>query len=317
MWLLGYDWSKSSIYDFSFYTKHKFYMDYSQRENCEMIIQNKEITFKCKDSTIMKPPHDTHVLDDIEALNFENRIIREIKMMYPKEYINAIKRGILDGISYKVEDKCIIPSNSFNPNACRLFKDIDTNITKNIVISGANLIDLVNDLYSENTYHIFEDILDHYSWLDEFFKGLNFGNSLCYKMFPDAVLPYKIRKSDVGYDITLIKLRNKYTKYGITYEYYDTGLIIVPPMFSWFSIVERSSFHKCGYSLSNKTAIIDPGYRGLLIISLIKRSEEVPDLSLPCRAVQAIYHHQVQVNHLEETSELDITDRDTGGFGST
>lgn len=127
---------------------------------------------------------------------------------------------------------------------------------------------------------------------------------------PDAVPPTKVRPSDSGYDLTLIKL----IKIVGDVEFYDTGVSVSPPLGYYFDVVPRSSISKTNYMLANNVGIIDAGYSGNIIIPLRNFGNE--KLDLPCRIVQLIPR---RIEHFEPilVDNLINTIRGTCGFGST
>ena len=131
---------------------------------------------------------------------------------------------------------------------------------------------------------------------------------------PAAKPPQKQRASDSGYDLTLIR---KIKTHG-NVEFYDTCIKLQPVFGYYFDLVGRSSISKSGYMLANNIGIIDRTYQGTVIVPLIKIDTTQPDLELPCRLVQIIPR---QIQHLEpieiSEEELNKSDRNTGGFGST
>ena len=133
----------------------------------------------------------------------------------------------------------------------------------------------------------------------------------CYKKDSSAVLPFKSRFSDVGFDLTLIKLE----KVNGKTHYYDTGLVAIPPNGHYFSIEERSSAHKKGIHLRNKRGIIDPEYRGTLIVAL-DYDDGVEKLSLPAVVVQLIPHKLILMEMVEVDAISKTTRNDQGGLGS-
>lgn len=137
------------------------------------------------------------------------------------------------------------------------------------------------------------------------------------KMVPDAEDPYKERPSDAGWDLTLISRTDQRSEDDIgEVNMYDTGLRMAPPEGYHIELYARSSLQKLGYMLGNNVGIIDPEYRGNILVGLYK-FKEADDLELPFRGVQMILRktEQVmlqQVPHFEET-----TSRGEDGFGST
>lgn len=127
-----------------------------------------------------------------------------------------------------------------------------------------------------------------------------------------AVLPSKGEPDAAGYDLTAITIHK--TVGDVTY--YDTGLSVEPDPGYYTEIVPRSSLSKSGYVLANSVGIIDNGYRGNLLIALLKIEKEKPDLDLSKPICQLILRKQEYCN-LVETDFLSESIRGTGGFGST
>lgn len=139
-------------------------------------------------------------------------------------------------------------------------------------------------------------------------------NTLKYvKLNESAVAPSKVRASDAGYDLTLIRK----IKQSGDVTFYGTGLAMMPPDGYYLQLVPRSSISKTDYILANNIGIIDPTYRGEIIVALRKVSGDPnAELELPCRMVQVI---PAPINHFDISlvDNLVNTSRDSGGFGST
>lgn len=131
-----------------------------------------------------------------------------------------------------------------------------------------------------------------------------------------AVNPSKGRASDVGWDLTIIKLVKQLGKNTFMY---DTGIVVSPDFGYYTKIVPRSSLVKSGYVLSNSIGVIDGTFRGSLKVVLTKVDDSFPDLVLPFKCVQLIIdrHIHYKMVRIEEESELGETTRGDGGFGST
>lgn len=132
---------------------------------------------------------------------------------------------------------------------------------------------------------------------------------------PEAVVPSKVRASDSGYDLTIIK---KVKAIGTKTTLYDTGLVIEMEQGWYADIVPRSSIIKTGYILSNSVGIIDRPYTGNLMIALTKIDDSLPDLELPFRIAQLIprpmIHFDIQVVGVQDITK---TERQEKGFGSS
>lgn len=131
------------------------------------------------------------------------------------------------------------------------------------------------------------------------------------KASPDAVAPFKLRPSDAGYDLTLIKQVKK----SGSIQMYDTGIKVSPPVGYYTEIVPRSSLYKEGYMLANSVGVIDSSYTGNVMAVLFKFDDTKPDLQVPFRGVQLImrplFHYDC------EEGKVDETERSEKGFGSS
>jgi dUTP pyrophosphatase len=135
----------------------------------------------------------------------------------------------------------------------------------------------------------------------------------------NAVLPAKANICDVGYDLTIIEECKYPPKHECkNLKFYDTGIRIRPPPGFYLEIHARSSLMKTGHMLANATGIIDPDYRGNIIIALTKFDQSMPDLVIGdgLRVAQLVIrpHVSLPVNRVDN---LNNTTRGQGGFGST
>lgn len=131
------------------------------------------------------------------------------------------------------------------------------------------------------------------------------------RLSPDAKIPSYATSMDVGLDVHLthlIKVEN-----GV--HYFGTGLAVEPSDGYYVEIHPRSSLPKRGWMLANSTGIIDPGYRGELIVALVPVGDPV-HVELPARYVQLVTR-KIYRPHIHVVDELSDTDRGDGGFGST
>jgi dUTP pyrophosphatase len=130
----------------------------------------------------------------------------------------------------------------------------------------------------------------------------------------NAILPYKSKLSDVGYDLNIIKV---YKKINSVTTLYDTGLKINVDNGYYSEIVPRSSLSKSGYILTNSIGIIEKSYNGNLLISLTKIDPDAKVIEFPFRCCQLIFKPQLYLNMIEVCDSFEKTTRDDGGFGST
>lgn len=141
----------------------------------------------------------------------------------------------------------------------------------------------------------------------------------------DSVFPSVANNSDVGLDLVAIKkyktVRKGFNITSDTYNIgetilYDTGIVCVPEEGYYTEIVPRSSLSKTGWILSNSVGIVDPDYRGTLLISLTRVDPTAPEIELPFCKAQLIVKQKLSID-IEKTNSVNNTTRGAGGFGST
>tara|TARA_Y100000389_G_scaffold205100_1_gene263161 strand:- start:7662 stop:8597 length:936 start_codon:yes stop_codon:yes gene_type:complete len=243
------------------------------------------------------------ILDDIED-NEEN-------IKYPMDFV----RGYYDAngyISYDDETKteCIIEGK---------YIELIKNIIKipcllsndKLIYDSVNIIDFLGKIYYDKNL-----IMSEYNY-NEYVKLLGYKElPLCkvFKTNKNAIIPSKVRESDVGYDLTIIKehkILNQRTKL------YDTGIKLQVKEGFYAEIYPRSSLSKSGYMLANSVGIIDRGYTNNIYVALIKIDDSVDDIKLPFKCCQVIFRKQHYMNIIETDKDFNETDRNLGGFGST
>ena len=136
----------------------------------------------------------------------------------------------------------------------------------------------------------------------------------------NAHFPTKANESDIGFDLVAIKkykIVRKGDENGVGKTVlYDTGLTCIPEKGFYTEILPRSSLCKTGWMLSNSVGIIDPDYRGNLLIALTKIDPNAEDLPLPFCKTQLIVR-RAEIAELEQVNIVNSTKRGEGGFGST
>ena len=188
------------------------------------------------------------------------------------------------------------------------------NINNQVIqFNSVNMIDLLGMIYSNYDCPYYNNYIYTYNNRD--------GKSIpCIKVFRDddsAVIPYKSRYSDAGYDLTIIK---EYKKLNSNTVIYDTGIKLEIPNGYYVEIVPRSSISRSGYILANNVGIIDQGYRGNLYIALTKINDECLDLTLPWKCCQMIVKKQIYSKLVlcdSVQGDIENSNRGTGAFGST
>jgi dUTP pyrophosphatase len=97
----------------------------------------------------------------------------------------------------------------------------------------------------------------------------------------------------------------------------SAGIAMAIPTGYWAGLYARSGMAtKNDLAPANKTGVIDADYRGPIIVALHNHGEEVRKVVQGERIAQLVLHKVIPVT-LNETSDLDETERGAGGFGST
>ena len=252
------------------------------------------------------------------SFNVQPSILVDIKKHYSTKLFKynddklklAFIRGLYEGHKSNIIDHINFNYENLSEDVTKEILDfinipyINNDKLKEAVYKGCNAIDFLGKIYK-----------DSYDLCIKYYKnGSNYPNCKVYRTDESAVLPSKSRESDVGYDLTIIKEAKQFNKKT---KLYDTGIKIELEDGYYAEIVPRSSISKSGYMLANNIGIIDNSYRGNLYIPLIKIDEDSPDIELPFKCCQLIIRKQIYLNIYEVEEELDETNRNQGGFGST
>ena len=137
------------------------------------------------------------------------------------------------------------------------------------------------------------------------------------RLHQSAIIPTRSHISDAGCDLTVINFKMRDNGVFL----FQTGLAISISEGFYTEIVPRSSIIKTEFSLANSIGIIDPDYRGELMIPFrflgkAENAEESAQNLLGTRVAQLLIRRLERCT-IEESDELDDTTRGTQGFGST
>ncbi len=134
------------------------------------------------------------------------------------------------------------------------------------------------------------------------------------KLVENATIPTQGSKEAAGYDL--------YASEAVTIlpgatEKVHTGIAIAVPVGNFGGIYARSGLAtKRGLRPANCVGVIDPDYRGEVIVALHNDSKENQEIEAGERIAQLVIQPYNMVS-MEVVDELDETERGTGGFGST
>ena len=137
------------------------------------------------------------------------------------------------------------------------------------------------------------------------------------KTHPNATIPFKATDGSAGLDLSAA-LDETVTIHPGEVKSISTGIAIELPEKNMVALmISRSSLaQKFGISLANSVGVIDSDYRGTISMVLRNQSSEPFVIENGDRLVQLLITSVIPLN-IVEANELSITERDTGGFGST
>jgi len=128
----------------------------------------------------------------------------------------------------------------------------------------------------------------------------------------DAIIPKKGTKYAAGYDLYSINKAiipsNRFTKI-------DTGVSLAIPKGYFGKIECRSSLASQGISVLG--GVIDSDYRGNLIVMLLNNTNTPYEINKHDRIAQIIFHKILDNENVMVSEDLDSTERQDSGFGST
>jgi dUTP pyrophosphatase len=134
--------------------------------------------------------------------------------------------------------------------------------------------------------------------------------------YPNMPLPERGHPRDAGLDLTAMAV--EVVRAGV-YSV-DTGISVQPPEGFYCEVVPRSSIVKGDFMQANSIGIIDPDYRGkiLVVLRYLGPGEGAAEArALIGKRVAQLLLRRLELPQVESAQELDTTVRGTGGFGST
>ena len=129
-------------------------------------------------------------------------------------------------------------------------------------------------------------------------------------------LPSRAHATDAGLD--LVAMAVEPVRPGVFRV--DTGVSVEPPPGYFCEVVPRSSIFKTDFMQANSVGIIDPDYRGRILIMLryLGAGDGVAEAqALVGTRVAQLLVRKLELLDVEASDALDTTVRGSGGFGST
>ena len=136
------------------------------------------------------------------------------------------------------------------------------------------------------------------------------------KIKENAKMPYRGSTAAAGYDVFAC-INEPVKIFPHQTAMINTGLSVAVPDGYWVGVFARSGIAaKQGLRPANCTGVIDADYRGPVMVALHNDSEEIRFVEPDERIAQLIILPFMDWD-IEEVDELDDTERNEGGFGST
>lgn len=134
------------------------------------------------------------------------------------------------------------------------------------------------------------------------------------KIHDKAVIPYYSRHGDAGMDLFAVE---DYTIKPGERKLIPTGLKVEVPHGYEMQVRPKSGLAlNSGITVLNTPGTVDSGYRGEVGVILFNVSDKSFEIKQGQKIAQAVFT-KFEIVELEEASELSVSDRGSGGFGST
>jgi dUTP pyrophosphatase len=134
--------------------------------------------------------------------------------------------------------------------------------------------------------------------------------------YSEMTAPTRAHASDVGLDLTALRVEAKTERRFV----FDTGVSVQPPEGFYVEVVPRSSIAKTDFIMANSVGIIDPDYRGKILVALRYLGEgdgaRAAQELVGTRIAQLLLR-RLEPCEVEVVQGLEETARGAGGFGSS
>ncbi|GHV34638.1 deoxyuridine 5'-triphosphate nucleotidohydrolase [Synergistales bacterium] len=139
-------------------------------------------------------------------------------------------------------------------------------------------------------------------------------NTLKVKLLNSAAkLPTRAYKADAGLDLYAVE---KETIPPKTYKTIHFGIAMEIPVGYVGKVHIRSGLASRGYSIMQGVGVIDAGYRGEIMATILNCNQAYAVIEQGERVCQLLIE-PIELPDVIQCDELSKSDRDTGGFGST
>lgn len=137
------------------------------------------------------------------------------------------------------------------------------------------------------------------------------------RLSEEAILPIRVHKGDAGIDLTCTRITQEINECGQLILVYHTDLAIEIPEGHVGLLFPRSSIAKKSLTPTNCVGVIDSGYRGEIMFKMRSTTDVVPAIYKPGERFAQLIIMPIPEIEIVEATELSVTDRGEGGYGST
>lgn len=132
------------------------------------------------------------------------------------------------------------------------------------------------------------------------------------KLVPEATLPQIAKVGDAAMDLVACK---DYALAKGEKILISTGIAMAIPAGFWGNIRDRSGL-AAKHGLHTIAGVIDPNYRGEILVAMVNLGSEDYQIKVGDRIAQMLIQKFENIE-IEESSELEETNRGEKGFGSS
>ena len=139
------------------------------------------------------------------------------------------------------------------------------------------------------------------------------------KLSDKAIMPIRAHNSDAGLDLTTTSITSEINECGQFILVYHSDIAVEIPDGYVGLLFPRSSIAKKSIQFTNAVGVIDSGYRGEIIAKVRNTSgDSIPAVyKVGEKFAQLVIVPYVSDITISEVSELQESDRGTGGYGSS
>ena len=136
------------------------------------------------------------------------------------------------------------------------------------------------------------------------------------KLHPNADCPSYATEASAGADLRLLSEEPVTILPGATVLLHTGIAMEIPAGYAGFVFARSGLASKKGLAPANKVGVVDPDYRGEILVAMHNHGG-IPQTLLPGERIAQIVFLPYAAARFSEAERLEESERGTGGFGST